>query len=231
MQLNNQFLCLFISVISLNIEAFATEKNPEDPTKIVTKLGVGYNEQFTFSGSIGLDETRMINMSINDDGSDWRLGGSWLFDFGIVNFNVNRNEYDDGAHNNGYSIGTFIPLSYFGFTPGGWQIFPMAGYHYTNGEVVTTGSAPYHSDIILMPSTSHGAYIGAFGLKSLSDNWTLMAFGGGARGSSDYASHWYGTGISYKIGNNQSINTYGFISDSNYGENKKIGISYKYEFE
>ena len=49
----------------MNIEAFATEKNPEDPTKIVTKLGIGYNEQFTFSGSIGLDETRMINKCLN----------------------------------------------------------------------------------------------------------------------------------------------------------------------
>ena len=70
----------------------ADEKNQEDPTKIVTKLGVGYSDQFTFSGSIGLDEARMINARINDDASEWPIGGSWLFNFSILNLNFNRNE-------------------------------------------------------------------------------------------------------------------------------------------
>lgn len=218
----------------LSIDSFAEdnkEKNPEDPTKIVTKLGAGYNDQFTFNGSIGIDDTRKVNASINDDGSEWRIGGSWLFDFGIVNFNFNRNEYDDGAHNKGYSVGTFIPLSYFGFTPGGWQIFPMAGYNYTNGEVF----APEQDEVddngaIFMKNTSHGAYLGAFAIKPLSEQWTLMAFGGGAKGSSNYSSHWFGGGISYRITKNQSVNTYAFVSDNNYGKNEKIGFSYTYEF-
>lgn len=41
-------------------KAEEVEKNPEDPTKIVTKAGVAYvDESFGLSGSIGLDETRI----------------------------------------------------------------------------------------------------------------------------------------------------------------------------
>ncbi len=81
------------SLMCFTTFTIADEKNQEDPTKIITKLGAGDNDQFTFSGSIGLDEARMINARINDDASEWRIGGSWLFDFGIVNFNVNRNDH------------------------------------------------------------------------------------------------------------------------------------------
>ena len=63
------------------------EKNPEDPTKIVTRLGAGYNGELTINGSLGLGKARMISGFINSDASEWRLGGSWLFEKGIVNFN------------------------------------------------------------------------------------------------------------------------------------------------
>lgn len=209
----------------------ADEKNQEDPTKIVTKIGAGFSDQFTFSGSIGLDEARMINARINDDASEWRIGGSWLFNFGIINFNFNRNEYDNDANANGYSIGTFIPLSYFGFAPGGIQIFPMAGYNYTDGEVSVPNDEIDDNGFILIPNTTHGAYLGAFALKPLNDNWTVMSFLGGAKGSDNYSSYWFGGGMSYKINQRQSVNFYGFMSDSDYGESKKVGFSYTYEFD
>ncbi|MEZ9139711.1 MULTISPECIES: hypothetical protein [unclassified Shewanella] len=219
-----------LCTLPASLLATADEKHHEDPTKIVTKAGVGYNDQFTFSGSIGLDATRMVNARINDDGSEWRIGGSWLFDFGIVNFNFNRNEYDNDASSNGYSVGTFIPLSYFGFTPGGWQIFPMAGYNYTYGDIAEEDVID-DNGFILVPKTSHGAYLGAFAMKPLGESWTLMAFGGGAVGSDSYSSYWAGGGASYKINQQQSFNFYGFISESDYGKTNKIGISYTYQFE
>lgn len=50
-------LCLtFFTTVTI-----ADEKNQEDPTKIVTRIGIGYSDQFTISGSIGLDKVRMIH--------------------------------------------------------------------------------------------------------------------------------------------------------------------------
>lgn len=57
-----------------------TEKHLDDPTRIMTKVGAGYDGELTFNGSIGLDETRMLRGQINADGSQWQLGGSWLFE-------------------------------------------------------------------------------------------------------------------------------------------------------
>lgn len=224
---------LTINVLYLTIGTTFTsadEKNPENPTKIVTKLGVGYSDQFTISGSIGLGKVRMINARINDDASEWRIGGSWLFDFGIINFNFNRNEYDNDAHANGYSIGTFIPLSHFDIAPGGIQIFPMAGYNYTDGEVAMPDGESGNDGFILIPNTTHGAYLGALALKPLNDKWTLMCVVGGAKGTDDYSSYWFAGGMSYKITQNQSCNLYGFMSDSDYGDTQKISLSYTYEF-
>ena len=62
------------------------EKHHEDPTKVITKIGFGYTDELTISGSLALDPARKINGKINTDASEWRLGGSWLFNFGILNF-------------------------------------------------------------------------------------------------------------------------------------------------
>ena len=157
----------------------ADEKLPEDPTKIVTKAGFSLADELSLSGSIGLDETRKINARINEQATEWRVGGSWLFKRGIVNFNIGQNEFDNGASQTNYSIGTFIPLSIFGMTPGGWQIFPMAGYTYNDGNVAIENlETDIQSDYILMPTASHGGYLGAFALRPLTDRWTLMSFGG-----------------------------------------------------
>ncbi|MGR5269068.1 hypothetical protein ACPV5R_15060 [Vibrio astriarenae] len=114
-------LCATVGLTSDNVLAQSndnSEKNPEDPTKIITKLGVGYsNEKLTLSGNIGLDDARMLNGRINDDGSEWSLGGSWLFDAGIVNFNFRKTTYDDNSTNTSYNLGSYFPLSEFGFSP------------------------------------------------------------------------------------------------------------------
>ena len=71
----------FVTVVGLLVVTgvSAKEKHHEDPTKIVTKVGAGYSDSAFVSGSIGLDEARMINARYNETG-EWRLGGSWLFD-------------------------------------------------------------------------------------------------------------------------------------------------------
>ncbi len=79
-------------------------KLADDPTKVITKFGASYannydfdDQNISFSGSLALDQARKINLRINDDASEWRIGGSWLFPVGIVNFNFGKNEYVNGA--------------------------------------------------------------------------------------------------------------------------------------
>lgn len=126
--MNNTFW-LACAALVLSSSALASERVPkenknklaDDPTKVITKFGAAYSNNYdfddqniSFSGSLALDEARKINVRINDDASEWRVGGSWLFPVGIVNFNFGKNEYTNGADQTNYSVGTFVPLSYFG---------------------------------------------------------------------------------------------------------------------
>lgn len=216
----------------LSEEPAQQDKLADDPTKVVTKLGLTYTDQFSLKGSLSLGPVRKINLRINDDASEWRLGGSWLFDFGIVNFNFGRTEYEHDASQNNYSIGTFIPLSVFNFSPFGWQIFTTVGYTHNDGDIAVVNEDPdIDSDFILMPSTSNGGYLGAFSLKPLTENWSLMAFGGGTKGSGDFSGYWFGGGVSYEINSHNSFNVFAFSSDNSYGNEQKAGASYTYQFK
>jgi hypothetical protein len=204
----------------------------EDPTKIITKMGVGFNENFTLSGSIGLDAVRKINASINDDASSWKLGGSWLFEKGIVNANLRRSELDLGTSKTGYSLGTVIPLRAFDFTPYDIQIFPMVGISKNEGDIAIKNTEPtLGNDYVLVSNSTKGAYIGYFAFKTLSAKWSVLSFGGTSKGSDDYSGYWFGGGLSYKIDQQQSINGYGFMTDDDFGSQEKIGFTYRYEFE
>ncbi len=217
--------------------AFSAEDKEEkkhylDPTKIVTKVGVGYNDSFSLSGSMQMDSVRKINARINDDASEWRLGGSWLFDVGIINFNFSRSSYDDGGNKKDYSIGSYAPLSRYDFTPWGWQPFIQGGYSYKTGEIrqksleINPGA-----DQMFVDSTSNSGYLGFFAFKPLNKQWSLMSFAGGSAGSDDYRGHWFGIGAGYKPVEGHSFNSYAYVSDNNFGRNEKIGFSYTYEFK
>ncbi|CDT82954.1 conserved exported hypothetical protein [Vibrio coralliirubri] len=110
----NTLALYLLSLISFQATAYELiyeEKNQEDPTKIVTRLGGGYNGELTLNGSLGLDGARMVSGNINSDGSEWHIGGYWLFSKGIVNFNFKRNQYENGGESTSYNLGTFVPLS------------------------------------------------------------------------------------------------------------------------
>lgn len=214
---------------------FAQDKHHEDPTKIVTKLGAGYDDGVTLSGSIGLDQIRMVNASINDDASEWRIGGSWLLELGIVNFSFGRVDYENDIYKNNYSIGTFMPLSIFDITPGGWQLFPMAGYNYNEGnqlveqQRLTFNFTPFnHGD--LTHASSHGVYLGVFGLKPVTEKCSLIVVTGGMVGSNRYSGYWAGVGLSYKINEQQLLDVFGILSDDDYGQRNDIAMSYSYQF-
>lgn len=219
------------------------DKLDDDPTNVVTQLAVSYTDQAKFTGSLALDQVRKINVTTNSDASEWRIGGSWLFDFGIVNFSFGRNEFDDGSHQNNYSVGTFVPLSVFGFAPGGWQIFPSAGFSYNDGEIICDPNVEDCDDnlplldpndptgFVLAPQSSSGGYLGAFALKPLSDRWTLVTFGFGFLGSDDYSGYSVGGGTGFKIDEHQSITAFAYATDNTYGDEQLVGIQYRYQFD
>ncbi|WP_087024131.1 hypothetical protein [Thaumasiovibrio subtropicus] len=218
------FIALFIGA-----GVSADEKHHEDPTRIVTKVGVGYSDVASISGSLGLDDARMVSARVNEEG-EWRIGGSWLFDVGILNFNFSRTDYDNEGYKNNYSVGTFVPLSYFDIAPAGWNLFPMAGYGYNQGEVAMLDlDSP--NEYTMVRSKFHSGYVGMFGLRPLgSSNWTVLAFAGGALGSEKYRSYWGGAGVSYKLNEQASFNMYAVSSEDDFGSNRKVGGSFSYRF-
>lgn len=223
------------------------KKLADDPTRITTKIGLSYSDNYNandptikFSGSIALDPARKINVSLNDEASEWRVGGSWLFDIGIVNFNFGKNEYENGANQTNYSVGTFVPLSYFGVEPMGIQIFPMAGYSYNDGEspcnVKMSGSGcenqhpTISDDYVMVSSQSHGGYLGALALKPLTQSITMIFAGGGSIGSNDYSGYWYGGGLGYSITERHSVSANSFLMDNSFAQETKFSFGYKYQF-
>ena len=55
---------------------------------------------------------------------------------------------------------------------------------------------------------------------------SMIRFGGANKGSDDYNGYWLGGGVSYKISDNQSLNTFGVYSDDDF-----FGFSNTYEFK
>lgn len=215
-------------------------KLAEDPTKVVTQAGISYGgETGKISASLGLGPVNKINARMDFDAEEWRIGGSWLFDVGIVNVNFGKKEFDDGSSQNNYSIGTFMPLSYFGFEPWGTQIFALAGYSYNDGEIACETSSNQcgddfsgnlADDFVFVPSTSSAGYAGFFGLKPITDKWRVLGAIAGSLGSNDYSGYMVSIGTGYSITKRQSLAIYGFIQDNSYGNDEQVGISYKYQF-
>ncbi|GAL10270.1 hypothetical protein JCM19233_1247 [Vibrio astriarenae] len=202
----------------------AEEKNPEDPTKIITRVGLGYsNSSLRLSGSLGLDEARMINATITDDASEWSLGGSWLFDAGIVNFDFRKSDFGDGSESTTYSVGTYVPTEEFGFAPWGWMPFITGGYSYNDGHTITDGVKETFS--------GHSGYLGMFAIKPINDVFTGIAFAGTTQGQNSLSSYWGGGGISYRVNENNSFNAMGVAVDNSiYGSDSRIVFNYRYEF-
>lgn len=233
--------------------AFADDKDEklaDDPTKVVTKLGVGYKnnydfdtDNFSLSGSLALDDARKINARINHDATEWQIGGSWLFDIGIVNFHFAENVLENETSKTNYSVGTFVPLSYFGLEPFGMQIFPMAGYTYNKGDYRCDYDQNTFEDCgldsmpdagngyVLESSVSHSAYVGGFALKPLTPTFTWIIFGGGSVGSDNYSGYWAGTGLGATIDERNSLNFYSYYSDNSFGSSNGLGLSFTHEFK
>ncbi len=222
-------LLLLLSPLSLSAKQPETEKLADDPTKVITRIGAGYNNTLKFNGSLAFGEKHKISTNFNTDLSEWRVGGSALFDVGIVNFNLSRNEYDDGGTKNNYSVGTFMPID--AFDTGEWLVFGMAGVNYNQGETTQEQEhfTPYQEEI-MHQSTNYGGYLGTLLLRPITERWTFKAFGGLGRGSNDYENYWLGAGMSYKMPKQQTINVSYITSEDSFGSQSRLGVNYTLEF-
>ena len=232
-------ICFFPSTIQCRTSDKERQKLDQDPTKVITKFGISYSDDFSISGSFAFDPVRKINVRLNEGLEEWRIGGSWLFKFGIVNVNFGQNQLDDGGSQTNYSIGTFAPLSKFGFAPWDIQIFPMAGYTYNDGEIPCDEESepacenldPKSGDDFIMVSyESHSAYLGLFNLKKLSERWTAMAILNGSLGTNDYSGVFASGGVACQLTKRQSVKVLGVYIDNSYGQEGKAVLAYSYQF-
>ncbi|MEL4013981.1 hypothetical protein [Dryocola clanedunensis] len=256
------YTVFFLTILSFQASAAVSsvksseEKQDDDPTKVTTKVGVSWSDNYdfddsnvSFSASWAFDEARKLNARVNSDASEWRVGGSWLFPIGIFNFNFGKNEYTSGASQNNYSVGTFIPLSAFGIEPAGFQIFPMAGYTYNTGDEIECGGGKcaepeFNGDLspengfVSTDASGSSGYAGVFILKPLTSNMRLLSFLAGSYGSKNddgdnYKGYFGGVGLGYSITKHQSVKTFTFVQDNNTyldEADKRVLAAYSWQF-
>jgi hypothetical protein len=203
------------------------EKLSDDPTKIVSKVGIRYSNFGTVFGSIAFGPVAKINVSISED-DQWRLGGSYLFNFGIVNVSASQKSLDSGITQTQYAIGTFVPLVALGIQPAGWLMFPAAGANYTEGEIANSDFD--FGDAFPVEVASKGAYVGLLAVKPLSDRWVIKTGGVLAAGSNNYSGYTIGAGITFNASPDDSISVFGSYIDNTFGQRDLVGISYTREF-
>lgn len=191
-----------------------SEKHVEDPTRIITRASLGYDNEgsLSFSGSVGLDDKRMISARTDAALENWSIGGSWLFPKGIVNFNLNS---DVGRTS--YNVGTYLPLKKLvDVNTGKWMLFPNAGFSVVDMD---------HADEL-----SFGGYMGMFGIRPVTDKVSVVSFVSGSLASGDYQSGSLGAGTSYRFNKQSSLRLMGFYSKDSTRTKQKLSASYSYQF-
>lgn len=211
----------------IQAQAETDKKLSDDPTKIVTKIGFRYSEFATVSGSVAFGPVTKLNVSVSED-DQWRIGGSYLFDFGIVNIAASRRDLSNGIEQTQYSIGTFVPLVAMGIEPAGWLLFPAAGANYTEGSV--DGFDFDFGNAISFETTSKGGYLGILALKPITENWNLSTAFIASAGSDDYSGYSIGAGATYAWSDVDSVSAFASYTDNSFGDRDLIGVSYTREF-
>ncbi|MEF1304098.1 hypothetical protein QTO17_19600, partial [Vibrio owensii] len=91
----------------------------------------------------------------------------------------------------------------------------------------------------MMNSSGSSGYLGAFTLKPLTEQLTLMGFAGGSYGSENsegdnYKGAFGGLGLGYLVQKRHSFNLMTFMMDNNTyldDPDKRVIVSYQYQFD
>ncbi len=216
-----------IGLIAAGPLAAQQEKAAEDPTKIATKAGFSYSDEFSISGSLAFGPVTKVNARISESGQ-WSLGASYLFSFGILTFSAGKNEFDNGSEQTRYSLGGFVPLTAMGLKTGKWQLFTPFGYTYSEGTVAVT-SLELHETFDVEVSNNSG-YLGMFAIRPFNEKLTFMTGGIYTRGSDDFTGISLGGGLSYHLTEADTVALFGSYIDNDFGDEQKLGVSYRHEF-
>ena len=221
------FVGLLLALLAVPAIAEEREKLSDDPTKIITRIGIRYADFATVSGSVAFGPVSKINASYSEN-DDWTIGGSYLFRFGIVNASAARTTLSNGTSQTRYSVGTFLPLSARGIEPAGWQLFPAFGLSYTKADSVDV-DLPI-DDAFTISTSSESGYAGILALKPLSPKWTFKGVLFGAARSDDFTSLTVGAGLTYRLTPRDSLSVFATYIDTSSGQRDQVGLSYTREF-
>ncbi|MTH78240.1 hypothetical protein GL286_10900 [Paracoccus aestuariivivens] len=207
--------------------AYAEEKAAEDPTKIATKLGVGYSDELAISGSLAFGDKAKLNARISESGQ-WSVGASYLFPVAILTFSAAKTEFDNGTVQTRYSLGGFVPITKLGAETGQWQVFVPFGYTYAHGE--TSVSELELSENMTVDVSSNSIYLGLFGIRPINAKMTFLSGVNVTKGTEGFKGISMAAGVSYHVTKKDTLAMYRGYIDNSFGEKKKLGISYKREF-
>lgn len=208
-------------------EEAPAEKAAEDPTKIATKLGISYSDEFAVSGSLAFGPVTKANVRVTKSGQ-WQLGGSYLFPIGILNFSAGKNELNNGAEQTRYSLGSFVPFSALKIPTGKWQVFATFGYSHTTGSIPVDDFLLDETMTITLSNDS--IYMGLFSIRPLSRRLTLLGGAIATRGTDDFSGLSAGAGLSWHLTETDTLAGFASYIDNSYGSDQKLHVSYRHEF-
>lgn len=218
-----------IACLTFSVPVFAdeAEKSPDDPTKIATKAGISYADEFFVSGSLAVGPKLKFNGRISESGQ-WSLGASYLFPVAILTFSAAHTDFDSGGDQTRYSLGGFVPLSQLGVKTGKLQVFVPFGYTNTKGHQPVTDVD--QSDSFPIEVSSNSGYVGVFLLRPLNEKFTLMGGGNVSKGTHDFSGISVGGGISYHFTHNDTFGVSASYVDNSFGQNENLRLTYRHEF-
>lgn len=207
--------------------AQTAEKSADDPTKIATKAGVAYSDEFFVSGSLAIGPKFKFNGRVSESGL-WSIGASYLFPIAILTFSAGKNEFDSGVEQTRFSIGGFAPLSQLGVKTGEWRFFIPFGYTYTDGHLPVNDID--QGDGFPVGLSSNSGYVGLFMMRPLSEKFTLTGVANFTKGTNDFSGIALGGGVSYHFTKDDTLGVSASYIDNSFGQDEKLRIFYRHEF-
>lgn len=230
----SQYVFAFGKSSEINLSS-VKEKNPYDPTKIVSELNLGYSNDFHVSGSYAVTDDTMVTLGMSDNLNEWVLGSSLTVGGAIYSLNYYYEEFEDYKDSNMHSISleTYYALTDQRIKPFGIELFPYLGTYYTSGDDYQNKQdlTPEFNNYVPMRSDDIGAYLGLYGLKEITNRFTVFAFGSYSSDFSDYDGYYYGGGLGYEFSDHHIIKGYAIVEDDSYASGDNFGFTYTYEFD
>lgn len=106
------FLSFAATNSAINLQS-EKELNPYNPTKIVSRISLGYSNAVHVSGAYAPKENIMFSGAMSDELYEWKAGASVLFNDNIYNLSYHFRQFDEDAvdYMSSVSIDTYFSLA------------------------------------------------------------------------------------------------------------------------